>query len=448
VNIQDSGLSRRRFLEIAGGLAVATPLLAACAGSSSKSSSSTKTGGNLDMWLIDTGTYGALFTAIQRYEASHSGLKINVTKLPNTTTGKQKLIIGMTGQQPPAIVVTGGAGNLKPYVDSGKVMPLEDALTKANPSWKQQYLPLGLTPGTYGGKLYAVPVAGTQPDIMFYSKPVYQKLGLEVPTTYGQLISNADKIKAAGIIPFAFGNLSAWEGVIWFSLLSTRIGGPEPFAKVASGDTSAWKDPSFVRAAEEIQKLVKGGYFQPGFESVEWANGLPDALLYTGKASMELMVNFLYNQVQVKSPSFVKDNNLGWFDFPAVEGGKGGPTDLVGNVSMYASITSATSPANQALAADFLSTVPVSAEYAKDALSSGTVLLSRASGPVVDSYTGPAADLNKYTYNQVTHATSYQTSWDNAVLGSQQNALYTNLGNVFTQQWSPDKFVQAMSEVK
>lgn len=449
MNSAQNRLSRRAFLGIAGGLAAGAPVLAAC-GSGSPPGASAKPGSSggksIDMWLIDTGAYGPLFDAIKKYE-QQKGVKINVTMLPNTLAGKQKLIIGMTAKKPPVVVVTGGSGNLKPYVASKKVIPLDAALTSANPNWKTDYLPLGLKQGTYDGTVYGVPVAGTQPDFMFYSKPVYDHLGLQVPTTYEHLLENAAAAKGKGVIPFSLGNASGWPGLIWFEFLATRIGGPEPFERVVSGDTSAWTDPSFVSAVNELQKIIKANYFQPGFEAVDWANGVPDAVLVTGKSSMEFMVNFLYNVVGQKYPEFLKDGSLGWFEFPVIQGSRGKTTDQIGNVSLYASITAAASDQEKEVAADFLATVPVSKEYAEAGLKASVIPLSKATGEALQTYSGPGADMNKYTYEAVTNATSYQTSWDNAIPGSQQNALFTNLGNVFTLQWDGQKFAEEMSKV-
>ena len=447
MNSTQNRLSRRAFLGIAGGLAVSAPVLAGCGSGSPLGANSGSGGGkSIDMWLIDTGAYGPLFDSMKLYE-QQKGVTNNVTTLPNTLAGKQKIIIGMTAKKPPVIVVTGGSGNLKPYVNSKKVIPLDDALTSANPNWKTDFLPLGLKQGTYDGVVYGVPLAGTQPDFMFYSKPAYDHLGLKVPTTYEELLHNAAVAKSKGMIPFSLGNLSGWPGLIWFEFLATRIGGPGPFETVVSGDTSAWTGQSFVSAVDDIQKIIKANYFETGFESVDWANGVPDALLATGKSSMEFMVNFEYNQIGQKYPQFLKDGSLGWFEFPVVQGGQGKTTDLIGNVSLYASITAASSDEEKEIAADFLATVPVSKDYAERGLEASVVPLSKATGEALKTYSGPAADMNNYTYDAVINATSYQTSWDNAILGSQQNALFNNLGNVFTLQWDGNKFAEEMSEV-
>ncbi len=49
--------------------------------------------------------------------------------------------------------------------------------------------------------LYGAPNGTTFDGGVMYNKKVYAKLGLSVPTTWDQFISNSEKIKAAGIIP-------------------------------------------------------------------------------------------------------------------------------------------------------------------------------------------------------------------------------------------------------
>jgi raffinose/stachyose/melibiose transport system substrate-binding protein len=61
--------------------------------------------------------------------------------------------------------------------------------------------PLFVASASAGGKLYSVPIDySAQAGAMWYSKPIYQKLGLQIPKTWKEFLDNCDKAQAAGYI--------------------------------------------------------------------------------------------------------------------------------------------------------------------------------------------------------------------------------------------------------
>ncbi|MEU0413390.1 hypothetical protein ABZ307_37055 [Streptomyces griseorubiginosus] len=61
------------------------------------------------------------------------------------------------------------------------------------------------------------------------------------------------------------------------------------FDGIASGDASAWKNPAVTAANTRLQELAKAGAFGDNASSVNYDLGASTALLYAGKAGMELM---------------------------------------------------------------------------------------------------------------------------------------------------------------
>jgi raffinose/stachyose/melibiose transport system substrate-binding protein len=59
--------------------------------------------------------------------------------------------------------------------------------------------PLYVASSSVSGKLYSVPVDySAQGGVIWYSKPIYQKLGLQIPRTWQEFLANCDKAQAAG----------------------------------------------------------------------------------------------------------------------------------------------------------------------------------------------------------------------------------------------------------
>ncbi len=65
----------------------------------------------------------------------------------------------------------------------------------------------------------------------------------------------------------------------------------------------------------------------------------------------------------------------------------------------------------------------------------------------VDTKLDSAADREflKYTYDQAEKASTFQSSWDQAVDPSLADALLTHLSQVFLKQETPQQFVDAMN---
>ncbi len=439
----------RAGIAVASAVAVAA-LVGACGGGTAKlgqssSGGSSGTGAsaksNMSLWLVNGGTNPPLLNAAAAFEKAHPGDKINITFLPNDNAGKQKLTIAMAGNTPPTMIVSSGGGQLSQYVDAGKLVPLDTALS-AYPNWKSQFLSSSFGDVTVNGKVYGIPVLGSQPALMFYSKPLFSKLHLSPPTTWNQLLADCATIKKAGYIPLALGNSQGWPGLIWEEMLVDRLGGPQVMDDIVSGKTAQWDNPAFIKANTMIQQLVKDGYFQPGYSAVDYTNGEPNALMYTNKAAMQLQLNFLYSQMQTQDASYINQNHLGWFAFPSVPGGTGSVNDEAGNVGQYALITSHTPASVQAEAAKFLATMMPSASYTRAMLGFDEVPLTTAAAGQLASV--PPTSFTKFTYNLVAKAPAYQLSWDAALPPNDATTLLSNLENVFVLKETPQQFSTAM----
>ena len=128
--------------------------------------------------------------------------------------------------------------------------------------------------------------------------------------------------------------------MMWLEFLFDRIGGPEVFQAVFDGEKDAWSNPAAIKALTKMQELVKANGFIKGFSSITADSNADQALLYTGKAAMMLHGSWTYGSMKTDGGDFVTGGHLGCMNFPPVEGGKGDPSDTVGNPGQYLSISS------------------------------------------------------------------------------------------------------------
>jgi raffinose/stachyose/melibiose transport system substrate-binding protein len=169
----------------------------------------------------------------------------------------------------------------------------------------------------------------------WYNKALFAEAGIEAPpTTWTEFLEDVEKLKAAGITPIALGEGDKWPGMHMWAYLVTRLGGKENF-EGALLRTGSFTDEPFVQAGAMIQELVAMEPFQDGFLGATY--GDEATAMGNGKAAMELMGQW--------APAVQNDNSedklgigddLGWFPFPAVEGGAGDPNDAVGGGNGFA----------------------------------------------------------------------------------------------------------------
>ncbi|OCJ14427.1 hypothetical protein A6U87_26085 [Rhizobium sp. AC44/96] len=96
------------------------------------------------------------------------------------------------------------------------------------------------------GAVYALPVAFETQNFMWYSKPIFQKVGIEPPKSWDEFLAQADKIKQAGFIPLAVGE-QGWQVILIFN-------------SVVLGEGVDYYDDLFVKRTAEARqsdKLVK-----------------------------------------------------------------------------------------------------------------------------------------------------------------------------------------------
>src|SRR5882757_11534620 len=69
------------------------------------------------------------------------------------------------------------------------------------------------------GRMYAVPVNIHGQNWLFYNKAVLEKVGAAEPTNWTDVFVVLDKVKAAGLIPLAFGGVKVWERNLFNAVL-------------------------------------------------------------------------------------------------------------------------------------------------------------------------------------------------------------------------------------
>ncbi|HEV2662541.1 MAG TPA: substrate-binding domain-containing protein [Ktedonobacteraceae bacterium] len=436
-------VSRRTFLQVTGGAALTTTL-SGCFGVGSSQSTSTGAGsgtGTVEVWDIRTGNEQKVVqAAVAAYNSAQKAVTVHLDFFENDPY-KQKLQVAMGAKNPPDIFFGWGGGILKSYVDAGDVYDLTPDLN-ADPTWKNKFFSSVLANAAFDGKYYGIPNAGMQTELFFYNKDIFSKYKLSTPTTWSELLNVIDVLKKNNLIPIALAGGSQWPYLMYAEFLVDRIGGADPVKGVIASQPNAWSDPAFIKANTMIQDLVKRGAFGTSYTSTNADSNQDAALVYTGKAGMMLQGNWNFSVFQTNSPDFITGGKLGWFPFPAVEGGKGDPKDVYGNPCNFYSVSKVAKSTKNA--ADFLKNGILTDAMVKGFINVGDV--PPVQGLESQLASAPNGEWLTYNYNMAKNAPNFQLSWDQVLSPTQAQASLTNLSQVFLNQIPPETFSTNMNK--
>ncbi|QGN35242.1 extracellular solute-binding protein [Microlunatus sp. Gsoil 973] len=216
-----------------------------------------------------------------------------------------------------------GGGSIREYAEADLLVDLTPKLT-SDTTWRDTFVKSVLDAGKIGDKYYDIPLKGMQPVLLFYNKTMFADVGVKPPETWDDIKSLVNTFKQKEITPFVLGGQDSWTELMYLEFLVDRLGGPEVFQRVENGDAAGWGDPVFLKSLEMIRELVDMGAFGTNYSSIGYGNGSASALFAKGKAAMHLMGTWEFTSQQGSNPKFVK-NDLDYTNFPAVDGGKGGP---------------------------------------------------------------------------------------------------------------------------
>lgn len=426
-------VNKTRAAALAAAAVTAALALSGCGPTSAEEPSSSDAA---VVWGVQGGQSDSYEAAAERWNSANPDRPIELQMFGNDGY-QDKLRMALGADQGPALMFGWGGGVLDSYVQAGYVDPIEDA------EITDRYLDTVKGAVTFDGKTYGAAINNIQPVVILYNKDVFTSVGAEPPTTWDELLDLVPVFEKAGVAPIALAGASKWPELPYLSYLVDRLGGSEVFDAILAGEKDAWSDPAVTKAVEMIQELVKAGGFNADYASVDYGSGAADALLYSGKAAMMVVLSQAYSNIQSSAPDFVASGALGYVPFPVVDGGSGDPATIVGNPSNFWSVTSSTSDQQKKTVLDFLKTEVMNEKYVGE-------ILDRSAVPGVKSAEDLIAErddneFQSFVFDLAQNAPTFQLSWDQALSPAQGAELTTQLDRVFLLEIDADAFAEAMN---
>jgi raffinose/stachyose/melibiose transport system substrate-binding protein len=414
------------------GVALAASACSSGGGSSSAGGGSSSASGpvTLTFWNNATPGPGLTYyqTAIKQYEAAHPGVTIKMQNIQNEDYDG-KLQTALNSNTAPDIFFQRGGGKMQAMVNAGQLQALNlSAADKTNIG--------GAGPvDSINGTVYGIPL-DANPEGIYYSQDLFTQAKITTtPTTIPELEADIAKLKAAGITPVAVGAKDAWPAAHWYYNFALRECSQSTMN--ATGASLKFTDPCWTKAANDLQAFLKVNPFQPGFltTAAQVGAGSSAGLVANHKAAMELMGAWEPGTVASLTPNQKPLPDLRWFPFPAVPGGAGAPSAMMGGFDGYSLSKNAPAQAWQFL--EFLLTTPQQEAYAKAFV---TIPVNPAAQGVV---TDPSAVEVKNALNKASYTMQFLDTQYGQNVGNALNAAVVNL---LAGKGTPAGIVSATSE--
>lgn len=298
-----------------------TMLAGTLAGCSSSSSAATSTGASAT--AESTSTDGAVTikvfsnltdrtsgqglieqTLFDSYMEENPNVTIEVEALDDESYKTKFKAYATGGNMPDLVNIWCSPSFLDEVVAAGTLEPLN----------ADDYANYGFTEGsldgvTYDGQIYGLP---RNTDVLgfYYNKDMFAQYGVEVPTTWDELLAVAQVFQDAGISPIAMDGQDKWPLAHFINCMIGTVKGADTYTtmvnSVQNSDYSdpVWKDT--VTAASEQASLL----FQPGFETTDYATAMN--LFMNGQSAMFFMGSW--------EMSMAPDFEVGYFTMPDFDG--------------------------------------------------------------------------------------------------------------------------------
>jgi glucose/mannose transport system substrate-binding protein len=186
----------------------------------------------------------------------------------------------IAGGNPPTAMQWNIGVAVRQLAEQGILTPLDEEAKKGD--WLPNLPPLLVKNMSYDGHVIAAPVNIHGANYQFYSIKVFNDLKMQPPKTWDEFLADAPKIKAAGIIPIAFGANA--QQLDWlFDAILVGAGGKDLYRKVFVDHDSKAVASEGVQHVFDVMAQVRP-YVDAGSPNRKWNDSL--ALVETDKAAL------------------------------------------------------------------------------------------------------------------------------------------------------------------
>ncbi|OEZ98912.1 ABC transporter substrate-binding protein [Duganella sp. HH101] len=262
--------------------------LAACAGwsTTARAQAPAPASAPLKATVIHWWTSGGESQAVKQFADAYN--KAGGQWVDNAIAGADQsratTINRIVGGNAPTAAQFNTSKQFRDFVEQGLLNNVDDVAAAGK--WDQIMPPSILAAIKINGHFYAAPVDIHMPAWFFYSKAAYKKAGIaNEPQTWDEFLAQLAKLKAAGLVPLAFGG-QVWQEKITFDAIFAMVGGSDLYLKVyRDRDQKAVMSPAFKQVLVDFKKLK--AFVDAGSPGRNWNDAT--AMVVSGKAGVQIM---------------------------------------------------------------------------------------------------------------------------------------------------------------
>lgn len=363
--------------------------------------------------------------------AEEEAMPLEFNSAPQADLDAQVQLLATQDELPPIFSAGGNPSEGAKLAKGGYLVDFDEKLTELGVRDKIAEGAVSTIKKLYGGEFNFLPFQYNIEGI-WYNKQIFEEQGWAVPETWDELTTIAAEAKTAGYTPFTASGEQGWPITRLISSYLFRSVGDDALEKVAAGDAKL-TDPEYVAAAQAIADLGAEGYFDANVTSLDIDSSYNEFL--TGKAAMIYMGSWILGNINGDGNEIGADN-VGFFNFPAVEGGKGTPDAYPSNVGLPATMSNA---AYNEGAGDWLGCI--AENYGNEALEQGQI-----TGFIADDADVELPAISQTVADEIANS-SDSVLWFEALFNAKaSNISSTNAALLVTGQLSPEEFMTLVQD--
>lgn len=389
----------------------------------------------LSMWAEDDNDSGSILKNVtENYKQENPDFNYEI-EVVSSDNLKQKVATLAASNDLPDVFAYDAGTPLIDLMDAGLVVNVGeklDALGVADQidSGAADFL----TRLTNTDSLYDLPL-GQNIEGFWYNKALFEQAGIEnPPTTWDEMLEDAQKLLDAGIQPFAVGGADLWPATRLLNAYVMRKGGTD-FMDQAYACEKQYTDPALVEAAAMLQDMVDKGYFGVGPTTVD--QNTAANMVMNGEAAIIYNGSWYVGQLNSDANAAGPDG-IGFFNVPEVSGGPGTVTEYSMNCGTILALSS--SKYDETTDGWLKYFVSNAGDYAMDTQGSFRGYTISEMPSDISGYTQLVSDeLNKVTGT---------SAWFEAAMDSELSQIaQENVQSLMNGDMTPEDYTQSLQDI-
>lgn len=261
--------------------------------------------------------------AIQEWNNNNPNVQIKVESVENENY-KTKIKTAFATNELPDIFYSWGGGFSEPFIESGKVLNLNEYLD--NNTNNEIYGNM-LSNVTYQDRIYGLPLTFSV-GVLYCNTELFKDAGIEIPHSYDEFLAVVKSFREKGITPLLVGAQDKWTGMLYYNILALREGGIEGCEDALAGND---KNNINLKTALRLKELVDLKAFDES--NLKLMRDESEMIFKEGKVPMYYTGNWFVGDLQdSKSPI---NDKVSISTFPIMKDGQGTANEFLGGAVDY-----------------------------------------------------------------------------------------------------------------